>query len=190
MKIKEILTHKSPNPFKSLKNEITHFLEDSKGLPLFKSLPRSYSNIHKVKVRLKKQHNSISETFNLAFDDKLKNLHQRAIFANSVPSIPIAEDLENFYIFPINGYKFLYNSEIKNSTEEFKKSFNILQEQFDLPTTHGLISDLLQYTYSSDNLFEGISSESEIIFYNVPYYYAIKCSGNDNYPAILTLIAE
>ena len=48
-----------------------------------------------------------------------------------------------------------------------------------------IIADLLQYTYISDTLNEGIKSQAEIILYNIPFYYAVRANTID-YGDLLT----
>lgn len=160
----------------TIKRECSQFLNEAAGFPLLKSLPESYFNFHKVKVRLQKKRDSVTEVFERAFGQEFVNLRQRAVFAySSVVDVPSAHDL--FYVFPINGYKFLYGKEVANSGRDYQTIIDNLVEQLDSPVeATNIVSELLRYTYCSDNLVEAINSGSEIILYGIPYYYAIRAT--------------
>jgi hypothetical protein len=132
------------------------------------------------------------ETFNEAFEEKfnVSNLHQRAIFANGAKSFVTNEGAEPFYVFPKNGYNFMYSPEVTNSNVEYKHTFEDLFEQFgeDNDNVATIIADLLQYTYTSTELSEGVTAGAEIILYNIPFYYAVKQSSVENYQSLLSLI--
>jgi hypothetical protein len=165
----------------TIKRECSQFLTEAAGSPLLKALPETYFNFHKVKVRLQKRHDQVSEVFERAFGSEFANLRQRAVFSYPVkPHIHEGSDL--FYVFPINGYKYLYSKEVSNSGTEYQHVIDTMCEQFDDPSqASDLVSDLLKYTYVSDNLREGIAADSEIILYGIPYYYAIRVNACREY---------
>ncbi len=173
----------------------TQFLYESKEQPLLKNLRlknlREYhKTVTKVKVRFHNRTNIVIETFNSAFEQKhgISNLHQRSIFANGIKSFNEGVDMKPYYIFPKNGYKFMYNVGVENYNETYKYTFDSLHEQFG-DTAHAatLMTDLLQYTYTSSNLAEGISTGAEIIIYDIPFYYAVSQEAIE-YPALLSLL--
>lgn len=181
MYIKELLSSDTPITTKSrnatiLKSECSQFLSESKGCLVYKALPSSYSDFQKVKVRFKKTEDVITSVFNDAFITETNKLRQRAIFTNSVPPIlPEGHDL--YCVFPINNYKFLYSTEVTNSTSDYRRVIDTLFEAFDDKNkATDIVTDLLKYTYSTTKLVEGIQSDCEIIFHNIPYYYAVKYS--------------
>lgn len=179
-----------------LTERCSEFLEESCGKPLLKNLPSEYGDFHKVKVRfrksLKEDSNDFTDTFNEAFEEELHNLRQRAVFANGEVSFEAADtnDLEPFYIFPIDGYRFMYSKEVENSSEDYQIVFDAIFEQFGSDKGNEVITDLLKFTYTSAKLEEGIDSGSEIIIYNVPYFYAIRTSTVENYNSLLNLLKE
>lgn len=162
--------------------ECTEFLSLSEGNPLFKNLPKKYDDFHKVKVRKRKRKDAFTKTFNEAFDE-IPDLRQRAIFANGLTTL-ITENNEQepFYIFPINGFKFMYSEEVTNSKFDYQQAFNTILEYVGDKT---VVEQLLKYTYTNKNLAEGISRGSEIIIYNVPYFYAVRSSTVTNYMVFL-----
>jgi len=178
-----------------LSDVITHcrqFIEESQGLPLFKNLPTTFDDLHRVKVRKQKKTTAVTETFNKAFDDKVNDLRQRALFVYARKnSLPVVEGQEPFYIFPVNGYSYMYNTQVDNSNNEYKNAFDVMLEQFNNnEDAVQMLSDLLQYTYASNNLVEGLQQGSEIIMYNVPFYYAFRPEIVENYSDLLTSLQE
>lgn len=180
--------------FEPLAKHCQQFLKESSRLPLLKSLSVEYNDLHKVKVRQRKNKNTFSETLNQAFQDEHTKIFQRAIFANGEKSFSLSENnVEPFYIFPIDGYKFIYSKEVENSTSEYKQVFDALFEQFgnDNEQATTIITDLLKFTYTKENLSEGIELGSEIIIYNIPYYFAVRTSLVDNeYDKLLTSLTK
>jgi hypothetical protein len=189
MLINDILIPRSPtNEFSIVAEYCSDFINESEGFPLVKNLPISYNNVHRVKVRLHKKKTEVTETFNQAFNDEITNFRQRAIFASSsLQNINEKQNTEMFYVFPKDGYKFLYNKEISNSNKDYKQAFDTILEQLgDNNEAIQVIADLLKYTYTSKHLTEGIQSGSEIILYNIPFYYAVRTSLFPDYEDLLT----
>lgn len=149
---------------------------------MLKNLPSSGEGFRKVKVRKRKNlKNEIVDVFNETFNDH-SELMQRSVFAQSMsvfqPSYE--QDLEPFYIFPIDGYKFLYAEGVGNTTQTYKTTLDTLIENYG---TKGIktFQEVLKYQYSFENLVEGLASSTEIIIYDIPYYYAIRYSLVENY---------
>jgi hypothetical protein len=162
------------------------FLRETQS-PLLKSLPTHYNNIQRVKAR-KHKISEISEVYNKAFDSTWSNLRQRGIITYPL-NPPIIENTELFYVLPINGYQFMYSKEVTDSTSNYKQTINVLVEQFN--NNHevsDIIADLLKYTYTTENLLEGIQNKSEIIFYGIPYYYVIRVAEYPNYKDLTNTI--
>lgn len=169
-----------------LQKECSIFLKESNSQPLYKNLPIHYDNFQKIKVRTKKSNDLLSEVYNRAFDKVYRSLRQRAIFSSpKIENLTETISYEPFYIFPLNGYNFLYNSEVSNS-DEYEELFNKLIQNLDESMAVDTISELMQLTYSSKTLLEGIESGSEILFYNIPYYYAVRVNYVKDYRNLLT----
>lgn len=168
------------------------FIRESNGFPLIKNLSTNYNDVHKIKVRQRKSSNKFAQTFNNAFESYHYNLRQRAIFANGLSSFNqstlISE--EPFYIFPIDGYNYMYSKEVEQSDSEYKAVFESIFEQFGSEHGEEVLSELLRFTYTSTNLEEGIERGSEIILYNIPFYYAVRASSYKNYATLWTSITR
>ncbi len=193
MRIDDIYeTCKSDIVFETLKTHCSQFFVESQGLPLYKNLSPQYEDFQKVKVRKKNSSNEFTETFNEAFEKQHPDLRQRAIFANGESSFqPIHDEIHDpFYIFPINGFRFMYSKEVQNSGSEYKQVFETLFGQFGEEKGNEVLADLLRFTYTSKNLNEGIETGSEIIMFGIPYYYAIRVSSIASYDQLITRISK
>lgn len=193
MRVNDLYQHQeSTKEIQLLKTNCSQFFNESGGLPLFKNLSCSYQNFHKVKVRKRKgDSGGFTETFNEAFEIQHPELRQRAIFANGISSFEpsvLSQEYEPFYIFPINGYDFMYSREVMNSGHEYKQVFETLFEQFGEEKGNTVITDLLRFTYTSHALCEGIESGSEIIIYGIPYFFAMKTNAINEYGELLSKI--
>jgi len=164
---------------KILTQQCSQFLKETCGVPLLKSLPPYPDLLQKIKVRHKRE-DTVAEAFNKAFST---NIRQRAIFTYT--KSPVVEGCEPSYIFPINGYKYLYSHEVRNSSVDYQDVLNTLFENLNGDKAVEIVTDLVKYTYVRENLIEGILSESEIIFYGIPYFYAVRVRGCPDYRKLL-----
>ena len=123
-----------------------------------------------------------------AMRQEVRDLRQRAIFANS-KIMDVTENDDLFYVLPRDGYKFMYCPEVTHSNNDYQQVFDSLFEQFEDDKAEQLIHDLLKFTYTRENLYEGIEKRVEIILYNIPYYYSARVDTFE-YPDLLTNIAE
>ena len=145
---------------------------------MLKNLSVGYDDFHKVKVRQRKRKDEFTKTFNEAFED-IPNLRQRSVKVNGqISFVAESEEREPFYVFPIDGYRYKYSLEVSNSEEDYQEAFDVIIELFD---DTKVMEQLLKYTYTSENLVEGINHGSEIIFYNIPYFYAVRASSVEEY---------
>ena len=186
MQVNELLHQpQKQNTYSVIVSQCSKFLNESEGYPITKNLPITYDTLHRVKVRRRKQADGFDQAFNEAFEREHNSLRQRAIFAHGTP-IKNNSLTESFYIFPINGYRFMYSKEVKQSDHEYKQVFETMFHQFGDEKSNEILSDLLRFTYNSTNLSEGIQAGAEIILYGIPYYYAVRASSHDSYQNLLT----
>lgn len=184
----------STKEFQLLKKNCSQFFTESGNSPLLKNLSISMEPFHKVKVRKRKgDSGDFTETFNEAFEAQHPGLRQRAIFANGLTSFQptLSEESQPCFIFPIDGYKFMYSREVANSGQEYKQVFETLFEQFGEEKGNDVITDLLRFTYTSNNLNEGIDGGSEIIIYGIPSFYSYsvdQLSVYGGYPYLLSKV--
>jgi len=188
MRVKEIIYNCNIGNLELIKKQCSQFIDESAGFPVAKNLPQTYEDFQKVKVRKRKHSNAFSNTFNGAFKDELNDLRERAIFVNGWNTFEESAEggVEPFYVFPINGFKFLYSKEVENSTQNYKQVFESVFCQMGEESGKEVLADLLRFTYVSENLSTGIESGAEIILYGIPYYYALRESCIDSYDELLT----
>lgn len=187
MLISQLLRQPVRPDLQVINQRCSNFIKESQQQPLYKSMPSHYQDVQKVKVRKRNIRDSFVETFNEAFSAEFDHLCQRAIYTYSTLDEQINDP---FYVFPIDGYKYLYSTEVKSSSENYKHVFEMILNQFDNDTGREIITDLIKFSYTSTNLYEGIEKGSEIIFYGIPYYYAIRVSSVPQYSDLLTLISK
>lgn len=168
----------------TIKRECSLFLHEAKGQPLMKQLPSTSFNFQKVKVRLQKRRDQVSDVFEQAFGEQFPKLRQRAVYAYPrVLAETPGHDL--FYVFPINGYKYLYNKEVQNSSTDYQPVLETLLQQLDTQEASEIASELLKYSYVNHTLSEAFASGAEVIFYSIPYYYAVRASACGSYESLL-----
>lgn len=181
MRVTDVISRSSP--FTLLHADCSQYIEESQGVPLLKALPSNYPSIHRVKVRQQKRTDPVTHVFNEAFSD-VRNLRQRAVIAYTNPTVQ--EGQEPFYVFPINGYQYLYSKEVQNSSSDYKQVIDTVFEQFtDQAHAAEILTDIVKYTYTNSKLVEGITAGAEIIFYNIPCFYAVKQSAFPDYKHII-----
>lgn len=160
----------------TLAQECSEFLNLSKGFPLIKNLPKSYNGFAKVKIRNKKKIPfNFSNDFNSAFPE-YKNLLNRCLLISQINS----PDTEPFYIFPIDGFKFIYNPQISFLISHYTEMYKKLNE-FVKDGAEKVFIDLIRTNFVDTRLDEAIKNKNEIIFYNISYYYAIRVDIVDDY---------
>lgn len=186
-----LITQEPPEMVQLISERCSNFIVESDRMPLFKNLPKEYSDFHRVKVRHRKV-DALGEAMNMAFKNEDQRLAQRAIFTSGYNNPPqhtkLQEYLEPFYIFPIDGYHFIYNKEIKETLNLV--DLNPIIEEFGLNKGIETIADVLKFSYTQNNLCEGIRSGSEIILYGIPFYYALRASTVESYDDLLTAATE
>lgn len=174
-----------------ISEQCSSFINESDGQPVFKMLSAEYSDVQKVKARKKNLRSTFTDTFNEAFSSEFNSLCQRAIYAYGASTVErVSEGDDPFYVFPIDGYRYLYSAEVESSTEDYKQVFEMMLNQFGPDRGQEVIAELIKFSYTSTNLVEGIERGSEIIFYNIPFYYAVRVESAPDYDQLLSLIAK
>jgi len=175
----------------SISRECSEFLRESNGHPLVKFLPKEGSDQRKLKVRKGKANSNFDISFNTVFSDH-PDLRQRCIFTNGIAGLSKAEEssdplFEAFYIFPSDGYKFIYSPNVFNSSIQYKETLEKFVEFLGADGAIETFSDVLKYDYMSTDLASGISLGSEIILYGIQYYYALKMDSVKSYSTLFSL---
>lgn len=188
MLLKQFLEPSTRSDLWVIHQQCSKFVSESGGLAVVKLLPTEYKDVHKVKARKRNLNTPFTETFNQAFKEIGGDLCQRAIFAQGEETFVSenTQDQEKFYVFPINGYKYLYSEEVCNSSSDYKKVLDVMFEHFGGEKGKDVVTDLIKFSYKTSDLREGINQGAEIIFYNIPFYYAVRSSLYEDYADLLS----
>lgn len=178
------------NILSKIQSECSDFLDQSDGNPAYKSLLFDGRFMKKVKVRKKKNRELLTSLFDEAFEQEYRDIMGRSIFCNGVHD-QSDDHKEKFYVFPINGYKILYNPDI-DYYKEYTNVYTKLKNNMDAKDAKNTFVDMIEYSYKINNieLDKALFSGNEIIFYGIPYYYAVKCSKHPDYNELLRTISE
>lgn len=157
--------------FREISLNCQQFLEESGGLPLVKWCPRTYADVQRVKVRKRKQCSDFDSAFNEVFADVYPSIRQRSIIVNNERGTRT----DQFYVFPSDGYKLIYSPTITNSAQQYGDTFTDIKKSLSEVTGTEIFQDILKYGYTSGTMNEALVDSSEIIVYNIPYFYVARC---------------
>lgn len=166
--------------------ECSDFLKASMGNPLVKMLPTAGPTVRSVKIRKKKVVTSFDEAFNTVFIDH-KDIRQRCVFANGSHAQSNDPSLTPFYIFPKNGFRFMYSTTVADSSQQYSTVFDHLKEAMPVDSAVATIADVLAYDYKMDDLPAGLRSGCEIIIFGCPSYYAMQTNSVKSYSTLFSL---
>lgn len=166
--------------------QCSEFISEAKGNFVYKALPSEYNNIQKVKVRHHVCRTPIDQAFNEAFHENFDGVATRGVVASTRVPISESNTTDVFCVLPVNGYKYIYNKD-GATTSTFGDVFSMLNNQSTSGSALKITSDLVRYTYTQDRLNEGLASADEIVFFKIPYYYAVRVR-SDSYIDLITTI--
>lgn len=173
--------------FPTIKNECAQFIRESNSIPLFKSLISGKDAFIRVKARHRKIHDeSFENAFNSAFQKQSNKMLSKAIFCNT--NEMVLPNHENYYVFPIDGYRILYSKNDKNTSKTYQTALTEIIDMVAENHAVDLLTTILSDDYTDVNLGEALTNKKEILIYGIPYFYAIKCSlfpNIDDYENIL-----
>ena len=165
--------------------ECKQFLDESKCRPLLRALPTNGEGFRRIKVRKKSKYlHPLEKHFDTAFQNKYKEIRLRSMIVQTTPLTWMVAEHEPFYVFPIDGYKILYNKQVTDYTQYAAYLHGIIDSTKDYES---LLSQLFEYAYETSSLPQAIDSGAEILIYDIPYYYAIRASLVENYSNFVTL---
>lgn len=165
----------------TISKECRQFLHESQGKHLIKMLPKGGEAFRRVKVRKKDWNSNFISSFNNAFNS-YKDLMQRSVLASNQPEQ--IEGREEFYIFPIDGYRFFYSPAVENTKNHYESLFNKLSECVK-ERSADIFVDVLKNQYVTDNIEIALSNNYELIIYDIPYYFALRKSLVDDYKTMI-----
>jgi len=148
-------------------------------------LPKEGPAMRSIKIRKKKSATAFDEAFNTVFSGH-PNVRQRCVFTNGVHTQSNDPTLEEFYIFPKDGFKFMYSTSVVDSSQQYGDAFANLKEA---TPSHAIetIGEILEFDYKSDDLATALLSGCEIIIFGCPSYYAINRDSVKSYSTLFSL---
>lgn len=172
-----------------IKKECSDYINLSKGNYAQKPLSFDGRYMKRVKVRKKKNKDDFSELLDEAFQEEYRDIMGRSIFCNGVHSQE-SNDKPQFYVFPINGFKVLYNPEI-DYYGEYMRIYETLTNTMDTDLARKTFIDMVEYSYKGNNfdLSEALFSNNEIIFYGIPFFFAVRKDKHPDYGSLLNMIS-
>ncbi len=178
------------NEIDSIRQYCKSYIAESAGLPLYRSLNKAGNDIRRIKVRHRKAPDAnLDSCFQGVIGQEYPNLLGRTVFTYPRP-IAESENYESFFIFAPDGFRYLYNTVIRDSVAEYSFLFDRLTEHFDeIGEAKSAIMDSIDLGYKQDDLAVGIACGAEILIYDISHYYAVRSSLFD-YQDLLHLINQ
>lgn len=182
MFVSDLLTNHpiSPRTLYMIRTKCSSFISESNSLPIFKRLDFTYGTSSKVKVRH-------SQTFatNRVLDDAFSSSIENTIVPVTTQALDfVTPSDEWYYVFPTNGYKFLYSEYIPDyryliATMESKN------------VDRSVMVEAIRETYTNnEQLSQGIGSSVEIMLYGLQSFYVVSCSAYPIYTELLSIIRQ
>lgn len=167
-----------------IKSQCGDFLRESNGLPLYKSYPAGvHTGFKRVKVRFQRRRDPTSKVFESAFGTNTSvGFRERSVITTG--AYPAAD--HPFYVFPTDGYEYIFSKQVKNSASDLTDVLNTISEQLDADESHDIVTDLLKYSYQNTNLVEGIVNDCEIIIHNISSFYIVDAQAYPNYNLLIS----
>jgi len=181
---------KMKDSFKKLKVECDQFLELSGGYPAVRALKPDGRYVKRVKVRHKKNTTGFMRVMGDALKDEYEGIDVRSVITNGPYST--VEGAVSYYIFPKNGFSFLFNPRVTDH-EEYKESYErLIKLDVSQNDAMAIVEDAIEYAYTSGErtLKQALQSNKEIIFYGMPYYYAISAEKHPFYEELFYLLQK
>jgi hypothetical protein len=169
--------------------DCSEFLKQSNGKPLVKFLPKEGPDQRKIKVRKRKTDSKFDKVFNTVFSQH-PDLRQRAVFCSGASGLREEDaeaDLEPFYVFPPDGFKYIYSPNVYRSSIQYQDTLDRFLDVMGENAAIETFKEVLKYDYIGSNLIDGIGQGCEIIVYNVPYFFAIRTSSVNKYSTLFSL---
>jgi hypothetical protein len=152
----------------TISTQCRDFIAETK-FPMYRSYDYDV-DVKKVRVRTRKRDNSVFNTlFNGGFDKIYGGIRQRSIFTSG------EQPGDNgYYVFPINGYQFMYNDTVGNSVSDLEPMFQSIRAKLGENASSVVIEEFLRFSYQTTNINEGVRKGVEIIIYNIPFFYVVR----------------
>ena len=163
-----------------IRTKCSSFISESNSLPIFKRLDFTYGTSSKVKVRH-------SQTFatNKVLDEAFASSIENTIVPITTQALDyVTASDEWYYVFPTNGYKFLFSKYIP----DYRYHIATMEAR---SVDRSLIVDSVRESYThNEQLSEGIGSSIEILLYGLQSFYVVSCAQYPSYSSLLSIIRQ
>lgn len=162
-------------PPASILKECNTFLNTTK--PLYKILRSSGEGFRRIKIRKKSKYvYGIEKYFDMAFTSQYKDLRLRSMVAHTVRPTEIPDGSELFYVFPVDGFKILYNKQIPEHLKYMAELDDVIGDDI----AEVVLPALFNGSYS-DDITSALESNSDVLIFDIPCYYAVRVSLVEDY---------
>lgn len=163
-----------------IRTKCSQYLSESNNKPIFKRLDWRYGAFAKVKVR----HSPTYKTNQILDEAFGESIESTLVPVTSQPLDVVTESDDWFYMFPVNGYKFLYSTQIVDYRYQADKLMFKSNDR-------DLVVDTMRESYiHNTGLVEGIDTCVELLLYNMPSFYVVSCSRHISYSSLLSSIRQ
>lgn len=148
----------------------TDFLKQSNGQPLIKEL-QNVRSFRKLKARHR----------NKSFSSLLNDAFNSSIGTRCITTASTVDELtdHHYYVFPINGFKFLYDP-TGTPVTSYQSLTKTVQTE--------LVEELMRLNIEGSDLTQALSIGTEVVLYDIPYCYAVNVKTVSDYNNLLSLL--
>jgi hypothetical protein len=165
------------------------FLEQSNCIPFFKDSPIEYQDVQKVKVRIKKNKDIFTQTFNEAFNNIAQNIKPRSVMARNYHDSFENPSKESFYVFIPNGFSFISTTKLSEQLKLQNTFNNLIGQTNNNDSVREIMTEVISMSYRTDETLSNIVlEEREVLFFNIPYFYTIRAQTYPEYDKLLSLM--
>jgi len=174
---------------RQLSKDCSIFLEQSNGIPFFKDSPIEYQDVQKVKVRIKKNKDIFTQTFNEAFNNITQNIKPRSVMARNYHDSSEVPGKESFYVFIPNGFSFISTTKLSEQLKLQNTFNNLIGQTNNNDSAREIITEIISMSYRTDDTLSNVVlEEREVLFFNIPYFYTIRTQSYPEYDKLLSLM--
>lgn len=154
----------------------SNFINQQNSTPLLKGLSNRVKTFERIKVR-KNKHSVVDwiESFNQIskVHTNENDLFLRSFLVNGVN----ATQTNQYYIFPPNGFKVVYNTQSSSLIQTYKKLYEKLmfETRHEITQTQTMLEQHMSLVYSFEDIVPtNINTDTELLVYNIPYVYGVR----------------
>lgn len=155
-------------------HECSDFLKESDGNMLYKCLPKTTASVCKIKLRRRGYKSQVDKFVDMAL--RGDDVRKRSLIAYT-GVVECNDENSLYYTFPVNGYSYIYNENVWNLTKEYGDTISSLPSNGSNETSIislQVLQEVIKESYQNTKLLSAFNRPCEIMFYDIPYFYAIS----------------